>query len=392
LRVRLWRGEPATELSAARENCDLLVINYAQLRSLSPGIASVQWLAAILDEAQYIKNPNSQTAQAARALKAEHRLALTGTPIENRLLDLWSIFGFAMAGVLGNRGHFLRYFDAKEDPLARRRLAARVRPFLLRRTKAQVERDLPDRVEEDLLCEMEGEQKTLYRAELKRARQLILGLQTNQQLNEERFNILTSLLRLRQICCHPALVDARLRGAESAKVSALEDLLEPIIEEGHKALVFSQFVTMLDVLREKLKQRGWPHFYLAGETENRGELVREFQSAKDSAVFLISLKAGGFGLNLTAASYVVLFDPWWNPAVENQAIDRTHRIGQTSKVMAYRLLMRESIEQKIRALQKQKAALADDVLGEERFAQSLTLGDLRFLFAEGAGDSISATA
>jgi superfamily II DNA or RNA helicase len=392
LRVRLWRGEPATELSAARENSDLLVINYAQLRSLSPGIASAQWLAAILDEAQYIKNPSSQTAQAARALKAEHRLALTGTPIENRLLDLWSILSFAMAGALGNRAHFLRCFDAKDDPLARRRLAARVRPFLLRRTKAQVEKDLPDRVEKDLLCEMEGEQKTLYLAELKRARQLILGLQTNEQLNEERFNILTSLLRLRQICCHPALVDARLRAAESAKVSALEDLLGPLIEEGHKVLVFSQFATMLDLLREKLKQRGWPHFYLAGETENRGELVREFQSAKDSAVFLISLKAGGFGLNLTAASYVVLFDPWWNPAVENQAIDRTHRIGQTSKVMAYRLLMRESIEQKIRALQKQKAALAADVLGEERFAQSLTLEDLRFLFAEGTGDFMSATA
>jgi SNF2 family DNA or RNA helicase len=151
--------------------------------------------------------------------------------------------------------------------------------------------------------------------------------------------------------------------------------------------VFSQFVTMLDLLRENVKQRGWPHFYLAGETENRGELVREFQSAKDGAVFLISLKAGGFGLNLTNASYVVLFDPWWNPAVENQAIDRTHSIGQTSKVMAYRLLMRESVEQEIRGLQKQKAALADDVLGEERFAQSLTLEDLRFLFAEGKGDS-----
>ena len=390
LRVRLWRGEPAAELSAARENSDLLVINYAQLRSLSPDIASAQWLAAILDEAQYIKNPNSQTAQAARALKAEHRLALTGTPIENRLLDLWSIFGFAMPGALSNRAHFLRRFDAKDDPLARRRLAARVRPFLLRRTKAQVERDLPDRAEEDLLCEMEGEQKTLYRAELKRARQLILGLKTNEQLNEERFNILTSLLRLRQICCHPALVDARLREAESAKVSALEDLLEPLMEEGHKVLVFSQFVTMLDLLREKVNQHGWPHFYLAGETENRGELVREFQSAKGGAVFLISLKAGGFGLNLTAASYVVLFDPWWNPAVENQAIDRTHRIGQTSKVMAYRLLMRESIEQKIRTLQKQKAALADDVLGEERFKQSLTLEDLRFLFAEGTSDFMSA--
>jgi len=387
LRVRLWRGEPTAELFAARENSDLLVINYAQLRFLSPDIGSVPWLAAILDEAQYIKNPSSKTAQAARALKAEHRLALTGTPIENRLLDLWSIFGFAMPGALGNRTHFLRRFDGKDDPLARRRLAARVRPFLLRRTKAQVEKDLPDRVEEDLLCEMEGEQKTLYRAELKRARQLVLGVKTNEQLNKERFNILTSLLRLRQICCHPALVDANLREAESAKVSALEDLLEPLLDEGHKVLVFSQFVTMLDLLREKVNKRGWPHFYLAGATENRGQLVREFQSVKDGAVFLISLKAGGFGLNLTAASYVVLFDPWWNPAVENQAIDRTHRIGQTSKVMAYRLLMRDSVEQKIRALQKQKAALADDVLGEERFAQSLTLADLRFLFAEKTGDS-----
>jgi hypothetical protein len=253
---------------------------------------------------------------------------------------------------------------------AYRRFAARVRPFLLRRAKAQVEKDLPDRVEEDLLCEMEGEQKTLYRAELKRARQLILGLKTDSQLNPERFHVLTSLLRLRQICCHPALVDANLREAESAKVSALEDLLEPLLEEGHKVLVFSQFVTMLDLLRENVKQRGWPHFYLAGETENRGELVREFQSAKDGAVFLISLKGGGFGLKLTNASYVVLFDPWWNPAVENQAIDRTHRIGQTSKVMAYRPLMRESVEQKIRALQKQKAALACDLHRDQRVGRS----------------------
>jgi len=382
LRVRIWRGEPAEELAAARDTADLIVINYSQLRFLSPAIANAQWQVAILDEAQYIKNPDSQTAQAARALKADHRLALTGTPIENRLLDLWSILSFAMPGALGNRAHFLKRFNATDDPLARRRLAARVRPFLLRRTKGQVAKDLPDRVEEDLLCEMEGEQKTLYRAELKRARALILGLKSNQQLNDERFNVLTSLLRLRQICCHPALVDGKLRQAESAKLVALEDLLEPLMEEGHKVLVFSQFVTMLDLLRETVKQRGWPQYYLAGSTENRGKLVKEFQSAEGGAVFLISLKAGGFGLNLTAASYVVLFDPWWNPAVENQAIDRTHRIGQTSKVMAYRLLMRDSIEQKIRALQKQKATLMDDVLGEERFAQSLTLDDLRFLFAE----------
>ena len=352
------------------------------MRLLWPAIGQVRWLAAILDEAQYIKNPDSQTAQAARALQAEHRLALTGTPIENRLLDLWSIFAFAMPGALGNRAHFLRRFNAQDDPLARRRLAARVRPFLLRRTKTQVAKDLPDRVEEDLLCVMEGEQRTLYRAELKRARQIILGLKSNRQLNDERFNILTSLLRLRQICCHPGLVDGKLREAESAKVAGLLDLLDPLMEEGHKVLVFSQFVTMLDLLRDTVKPRQWPHFYLAGDTENRGELVKEFQSAKGGAVFLISLKAGGFGLNLTAASYVVLFDPWWNPAVENQAIDRTHRIGQTRKVMAYRLLVRDSIEQKIRALQKQKTALMDGVLGEERFAQSLTLEDWRVLFAE----------
>ncbi|HEV8541101.1 MAG TPA: SNF2-related protein, partial [Verrucomicrobiae bacterium] len=180
LRVRLWRGEPAGELTHACEAADLIVINYAQLRSLWPPIASMPWFATILDEAQYIKNPDSQTSQAARALNAEHRLALTGTPIENRLLDLWSIFGFAMPEVLGNRAHFLRRFDAKDDPLARRRLAARVRPFLLRRTKGQVAKDLPDRIEEDLLCEMEGEQQTLYRAELKRARQMLLGLKSVQ--------------------------------------------------------------------------------------------------------------------------------------------------------------------------------------------------------------------
>ncbi|MEI7941051.1 MAG: DEAD/DEAH box helicase, partial [Verrucomicrobiota bacterium] len=382
LRVRRWTGEAADALTTAREEADIIVLNYAQLRSLSPAIAQVSWQAAILDEAQYIKNPDSQTAQAARALKADYRLALTGTPIENRLLDLWSIFGFAMPGVLGNRAEFLRRFNAQDDPLARRRLAARVRPFLLRRTKGQVAKDLPDRVEEDLFCEMEGEQLALYRAELKRAQCLLLGVQTREQLNEQRFNVLTSLLRLRQICCHPALVNEELGAVESAKVNALLDLLEPLMEEGHKVLVFSQFVTMLDRLRETVKEREWPHFYLAGSTENRGDLVKEFQSAEGGAVFLISLKAGGFGLNLTAASYVVLFDPWWNPAVENQAIDRTHRIGQTRHVMAYRLLMRESIEQKIRALQKQKGALMSDVLGEEKFAQSLTLDDLRFLFAD----------
>src|SRR2546429_6816860 len=181
LRVRLWRGESSLELPAARQTADLVVINYAQLRLLSPAIAHLSWLAVILDEAQYIKNPDSQTAQAARALQGEHRLTLTGTPVENRLLDLWSILSFAMPGALGTRSVFLRRFNAKNDLLARRRVAARVRPFLLRRTKGQVAKDLPDRVEEDLFCELDGGQETVYRAELKRARQLLLQLKTNRK-------------------------------------------------------------------------------------------------------------------------------------------------------------------------------------------------------------------
>ena len=246
--------------------------------------------------------------------------------------------------------------------------------------KTQVAKDLPDRIEEDLFCEIEGEQKALYRAELKRAQQMLLKVATQKQLNSERFNFLTSLLRLRQICCDPRLVKPDSK-APSAKLEAMLEQIEPLIDEGHKVLVFSQFVTMLDLLRPEIEARGWKNFYLAGQTENRGDLVREFQATEGAAVFLISLKAGGFGLNLTAASYVVLFDPWWNPAVENQAIDRTHRIGQVRNVIAYRLLIKDSIEEKIRGLQKQKSALAGDVLGEEQFAQALTLQDLQFLLA-----------
>ena len=384
LRVKVWPAAELGGLKSRLDEADLHVINYSQLRSLGEPLAPVSWLAVILDEGQYIKNPNSQTAQVARALRARHRLVLSGTPIENRLLDLWSLMAFTMPGLLGNRAQFARLYDPKgekPDPLARRRLASRVRPFLLRRTKGQVAKDLPDRVEEDLFCEIEGEQKTLYRAELKRAQQSLLVIQTQQELAAQQFNFLVSLLRLRQVCCHPRLHSPN-SSAASAKTDALLEQLEPLMEEGHKALVFSQFATMLDLLLPSIRARNWPVFHLAGDTENRGELVHRFQTTDGPAVFLISLKAGGFGLNLTAASYVFLFDPWWNPAVENQAIDRTHRIGQLNKVIAYRLLIKDSIEEKIRLLQKQKKALAEDVLGEERFAQSLTLEDLRFLFAE----------
>lgn len=381
LRVKVWKAAGLREGFGEVEAADLHVVNYSQLRLVSTELAAVRWFAVVLDEGQYIKNPDSQTAQAARALVAEHRLVLSGTPIENRLLDLWSLLAFAMPGVLGSRAQFQRLYDAQGDPFARRRLSARVRPFLLRRTKGQVAKDLPERVEEDLFCELEGEQKTRYQAELKQARQILLGVKTQKELAEVRFHFLTSLLRLRQICCHPALAGGASKAA-GAKMEALMDLLDPLMQEGHKVLVFSQFVELIDLLQPELKDRGWPLFRLTGETENRGKLVEGFQKHKGGAVFLLSLKAGGFGLNLTAASYVVLFDPWWNPAVERQAIDRTHRIGQTQKVIAYRLLIKGSIEEKIRQLQKHKAALAEDILGEERFAAALTIQDLEFLLGE----------
>ena len=380
LKVRVWSASELKSFAGMLASADLHVLNYSQLRLVGDDLARETFHAVILDEGQYIKNPSSQTAQIARRLRSEHRLILSGTPIENRLLDLWSLMSFAMPGALGSRAEFGRLYDAKGDPFARQRLSARVRPFLIRRTKAQVARDLPDRVEEDLFCELEGEQKTLYRAELKRAQAMLLGVTTAAALNQQRFNFLTSLLRLRQICCHPKLVKPDSQAA-SAKLEALMETLEPLMEEGQKVLVFSQFVELLDLVRTEIKTRDWPHWYLAGATENRGDLVKKFQAADGAGVFLISLKAGGFGLNLTAASYVVLFDPWWNPAVENQAIDRTHRIGQTQKVMAYRLLIKDSIEEKIRALQKQKSSLANDVLGEEKFSQSLSLDDLRYLLA-----------
>jgi hypothetical protein len=381
LKLRVWSGEESRKFPSDTHTADLHVINYNQLRSIGESLAKTEFLAVILDEGQYIKNPGSVTAMIACRLKAQYRLILSGTPIENKLLDLWSLMAFAMPGLLGTRAEFQRLFDQKDDPLARRRLAARVRPFLLRRTKTQVAKDLPERIEENLFCEMEGEQQVLYRAELKRAQQMLLGITNQALLNKNRFNLLTSLLRLRQICCHPRLVKEESK-AESAKLDALMETLDPLMEEGQKVLVFSQFVEMLDLLKNAIAERGWPHYYLAGATENRGDLVKNFQGHSGEAVFLISLKAGGFGLNLTAASYVVLFDPWWNPAVENQAIDRVHRIGQNQTVFAYRLLIKNSVEEKIRALQQRKSQLAEDVLGEDKFAQSLTLDDLRQLFSD----------
>jgi superfamily II DNA or RNA helicase len=358
-----------------------LVINYTQLRLLQDDLVRTSWHAIIFDEGQYLKNPASQTTQAARLLKARHKVLLTGTPIENRLLDLWSLLRCVMPGVLGSQASFTRRFQEKADPTSRRCLARRVRPFLLRRTKEEVAPELPPRIEEDIRCQMEGVQEKLYRAELKLARQHLLNLMNDQELAQERFNLLTSLLRLRQICCHPALVDVDQHDANSAKVDALIELLEPLIAEGNKVLIFSQFVELLKLIAAQLKELEIPIYILTGETKGRAKVIEDFGNQPGAAVFLLSLKAGGFGLNLASASYVVLFDPWWNPAVENQAIDRAHRIGQSKTVFAYRLLIQGSIEDKIRQLQLYKSKLAREVLGEEALAQALTLDDFRYLLS-----------
>jgi SNF2 family DNA or RNA helicase len=346
---------------------------------LSENLASIEWNAVIFDEGQYLKNANSQTAQSARSLKSAHKLLLTGTPIENKLLDLWSLMHCVMPGALGTQSSFRREFQDSGDTESRSRLSRRVRPFLLRRSKEEVAPELPPKIEEDIRVAIEGKQEELYSAEIKVARQNLLKIKDGEQLDRERFNLLTSLLRLRQICCHPALVGLSDESVTSAKLEALVDLLEPLIEQGNKVLVFSQFVEMLRLIEARISNLGCRLFKLTGQTENRGDLVMEFQRDPGPGVFLISLKAGGSGLNLEAASYVILYDPWWNPAVENQAIDRTHRIGQTKTVFAYRLLVRNSIEDKIRQLQIRKSDLAKNILGEEAFGRALTIEDFRYL-------------
>ncbi len=384
LRVRILRNKFELDMDAVANDIDVLVLNYSQLRVNSEPLGTQEWLAMILDEGQQIKNPDSKAAKSARALQSDNRLVLTGTPIENRLLDIWSLMAFAMPGVLGTRKYFRERFDRRKDPRCQERLAARLRPFLLRRTKSQVALDLPPRTEEDVLCKMDGEQEEAYQTEVKRIQQTLLNVDNDEEFNRARFTVLQGLTRLRQICCHPGLYDRSLMEEESAKFTALFYLLDQLKAEGHKVLVFSQFVSMLEIIRERLEEEDRPYTMLTGQTRDRQKVIEEFQTSKDPTVFLLSLKAGGSGLNLTAASYVVLYDPWWNPAVENQAIDRTHRIGQQNKVIAYRLLMRDSVEEKIRVLQKQKEATATGVLGEEGFAKSLTRDDLSFLFETAA--------
>jgi len=383
---KILRNREDLDVPFIQNNIDVLILNYAQLRVCGDLLNQLKWLTVILDEGQQIKNPDSKAAKCARELESENRLVLTGTPIENRLLDMWSLMAFAMPGVLGSRAYFKKRFDKRKDPLSQNRLASRLRPFLLRRTKLQVAQDLPPRTEEEVYSKMENIQQELYKAELKRIQKALLGLDSDEAVKKNSFAILQGLMRLRQICCHPGLIDPKYLKEESAKMESLFYLLDQLHEEGHKVLVFSQFVSMLDLIKARLELEARPFHYLTGQTKDRKGEIERFQTTKDPSVFMLSLKAGGAGLNLTSASYVILYDPWWNPAVENQAIDRTHRIGQKNKVIAYRLLTRDTVEEKIRILQHQKTQLVTNVLGDEGFASNLGLEDLQFILNHGAED------
>lgn len=364
---------------------DIIITTYGTLRRDIMSLKDMKFDYIVLDEAQTIKNSSSQVAKATRLLSANFRLALSGTPIENHMGDLWSIFEFLNPGMLGRSSAFRGYANDSTDEESRKVLAAGLRPFILRRTKEQVASELPEKMEETLYCEMGEEQRARYDELRVHYRQSLLGMVKEQGLAKSKMHVLEALLRLRQAACHPALLDKKEEtyGDPSAKLDVLIPHIEELISEGHKALVFSQFTSMLSIVRHHLDAKGITYQYLDGKTRNRKDVVEKFQNDDDCGLFLISLKAGGLGLNLTSADYVFLLDPWWNPAVEAQAIDRAHRVGQTRTVFAYRMICRDTVEEKIAKLQEKKRKLADAILQADNTGvlKDLSTDDLEMLLS-----------
>ncbi|HEY0787030.1 MAG TPA: DEAD/DEAH box helicase, partial [Thermoanaerobaculia bacterium] len=351
--------------SAEFEGADVVLTTYGTLRADVAHLAAAEFEYVVLDEAQAIKNATSQTAKAARLLKAKHRLALSGTPIENHIGELWSLFEFLNPGMLGPARWFRRHFGGRAvAPQRREMLATALRPLIFRRTKEQVAPELPARVEQTLWCDLEPPQRELYDRLRITYRASILEKVKTEGMQSARMHVLEALLRLRQAACDPSLIDPATQ-EEGTKLEVLMEELEDVIESGHRALVFSQFTTFLGLAAKKLEKQKIRYAWLDGKTVDRQRVVRSFQEPDGPPVFLISLKAGGVGLNLTNADYVFLLDPWWNPAVEAQAIDRTHRIGQEKPVFAYRIIARDTVEEKILELQASKRELADSILTED---------------------------
>ena len=374
-------GANREQTLAEHGDADILVTSYALLRRDEAWYRDREFDVVILDEAQHIKNPDAQVSKAAHRLPGTHRFALTGTPIENSVRDLWSITQFALPGYLGKRQDFAERF---EKPLSsvqpatglRERLSRRLRPVILRRLKSEVAADLPEKIEQVVYCDLKPKQREVYARLLRESKTAIVEAEGGKQ----RMLALTALLRLRQTCC-----DLRLLGLQdiadndaSVKADTLSELLDEAIDGDHRVLVFSQFVEMLQLLVPRLAEKGVDFCYLDGQTRNRGEVVKKFQTG-NVPVFLISLKAGGVGLNLTAADTVIHVDPWWNPAVEAQATDRAHRIGQERIVTSYKLITRGTVEEKILALQNRKREMTESILSEAGEAR-LTESELMSLF------------
>ena len=384
LRVLALHGTERRSLFAEIPSHDLLITSYGLLRRDAEHYRGLEFDTAVLDEAQHIKNRQTQNAQAVKAIRARHKLVLTGTPMENSVLDLWSIFDFLMPGYLGAAADFRERYEIpimrRRDAETQARLARRLRPFVLRRRKREVAADLPEKIEQVSFCELNPEQRAVYQQMLDAGRREVLDSVNTRGLAGSRMVVLTALLRLRQICCDLRLLKTGGGAAVSGKVELFNELLEEALDGGHRALVFSQFTSMLALLKEELSAREIPFCYLDGSTTDRARVVNQFQRDTAVPVFLISLKAGGVGLNLTGADTVIHFDPWWNPAVEAQATDRAHRIGQKKVVTSYKLIARGTVEEKILSLQSRKRALTQGLLGgEETLAEAVNWEDIREL-------------
>jgi superfamily II DNA or RNA helicase len=389
LKTVLWQGPNRSQSAPDLEKADVMITSYALLRRDEELLQALDLRYVILDEAQHIKNPMSQTARSAKKLSSERRLALTGTPIENRLSELWSIFDFVSPGLLGQLKTFeeriARPIDRGDIETAQR-LRATIKPFVMRRLKSDVAADLPDKIEQEMIVPLAEEQAKLYKQILGQVRKSILSEVEKKGVSKAQIQILAALTRLRQVACDPRLMklpDTEFDADDSGKLGALREIVDEAVSGGHRVLVFSQFVQMLHHIRTALDADGVQYEYLDGSTKDRLEKVDRFNEDSSVPVFLISLKAGGTGLNLTGADTVVHFDPWWNPAVEDQATDRAHRIGQTKNVNVYKLIAAGTVEEKILELSAKKRDLVSNVLSTEGSPlKGLTKADVENLFSE----------
>jgi len=395
LRVLNYTGLDRRAALAQLNDYDLVVTTYGTLRRDIAKLCEISFDYTILDEAQAIKNASSQAAKACRLLRSRRRLAMTGTPVENHLGELWSLFEFLNPGMLGSNQKLSAVLSAGRNGLAHGKptadrgtetdltiLSRALRPFMLRRTKQQVLAELPAKSEQTLYCDLDGAERKLYDELREHYRRSLFQRIEKVGVNKAKIHVLEALLRLRQAACHPGLLDKKKIDAGSSKLETLLEQLAEVIDEGHKALVFSQFTSLLAIVRRQLDQRKIVYEYLDGKTTKRQAKVERFQADPACQLFLISLRAGGLGLNLTAADYVFILDPWWNPAVEAQAVDRAHRIGQNRHVFAYRLIARGTVEEKILELQEQKRDLAEAIVSADNGPlRNLTSEDLQLLLS-----------